>query len=462
MEEIKWHDNYVLGVDFIDKEHKQLFSTMNKLLRISEDEDKSEWACREGVKYLKNHTIEHFEHEEEYMRSINYEHYDLHKRLHDNFRFDTLPALEEEMVESNYSIDSIRHFLGVCIGWVVAHTQTEDVAIVGKTASKWADIPHREEIDTLEQAIIQLTSDMFQMKAKIISEQYAAEDFGKIVCNRLIYRGQQNEKWEITLVFEEQLLLKMIGRILNTDYQKIDDMIINVTRYITRQLLEKLREHIPSMDLFKIEKEGLLTHEQLVKSFDRSHPPCSLLFDTGEGYFAFCMATSDTMRGKITSAFDHKGALHAVQEYITAERATDSEPEEDGGNEESTEDTEKKKKILVVDDSDFMRNRMIELLAGSYEVSEADSSVSAIKNLTVDRPDLILLDYEMPVCDGRQALEMIRSDKDIADIPVIFLTGRGDRETVQKVMELKPERYLLKTLPDERIKSNIDAFFEKK
>ena len=71
MENIKWRDDYKIGVDFIDKEHKQVFSTINKLLTISESEDKTEWACREGVKYLKNHTIQHFEHEEEYMRSID-------------------------------------------------------------------------------------------------------------------------------------------------------------------------------------------------------------------------------------------------------------------------------------------------------------------------------------------------------------------------------------------------------
>lgn len=67
----------------------------------------------------------------------------------------------------------------------------------------------------------------------------------------------------------------------------------------------------------------------------------------------------------------------------------------------------------------------------------------------------------MPVCDGRQALEMIRSDKDIADIPVIFLTGKGDRESVKNVMSLKPEGYLLKSMPDEDIKKNIDGFFAK-
>ena len=64
-----------MGVDFLDKEHQLLFSTMNKLLRISENEEKSEWVCREGVKYLKNHTTEHFEHEEEYMQSIQYAEY---------------------------------------------------------------------------------------------------------------------------------------------------------------------------------------------------------------------------------------------------------------------------------------------------------------------------------------------------------------------------------------------------
>lgn len=200
MEEIVWRDEYAIGVDFIDKEHKQLFSTMNKLLRIIEDEEKSEWACREGVKYLRNHTIEHFEHEEKYMLSVNYEEYELHKRLHDNFRYETLPALTEEMAETNYSMESIRHFLGVCIGWVVAHTQTEDLAITGKTSSKWTDIPHEQENDILEQVIIQLTDDMFHLKTKLISEQYAGENFGKIVCNRLIYSGQQTKNWEIMLV----------------------------------------------------------------------------------------------------------------------------------------------------------------------------------------------------------------------------------------------------------------------
>lgn len=457
MNELKWHDSYSLGVDNIDREHKQLFLTMNKLLRIISNEEKGEWGCQEGIKYLKNHTIEHFEHEEEYMLSIDYKHYKLHKRLHDDFRFRTLPALEIELKKTNYSTESIRHFLSVCIGWVVAHTQTEDLAITGKVASKWSGIPHKEDIKTLEQSIIQLSYDMFQLNAQIISEQYAGEDFGKTICNRLVYHSQQMEKREIILVFEENLLLKIIGRILNTNFPKIDDMIINITRYITRQLLEKLREHIPTLDLYEIEKENLLTYEQLVDSFKRAHPAYSLLFSTDDGYFAFCMANSTFIQKKNLTSFDHATVMETIHKYINSNKA-----ERHSENTITTKNTDKKHKILIVDDSCFMRNRIINLLSADYEISEADSSVSAIKKLTLDKPDLILLDYEMPVCDGKQTLKMIRSEKDIADIPVIFLTSRRDKKTVQEVMELKPERYLIKTLPDEKIKENINAFFDKK
>ncbi len=443
MDQIVWHDKYKIGVDFIDREHKQLFSTMNKLLRISENEEKSEWVCREGAKYLRNHALEHFEHEEEYMRSINYSEYEIHKRLHDNFRNSTLPALEREMEETQYSVESIRHFLGVCIGWVVAHTQTEDLAITGKRKSRWVDIPHEKEKEALEQVVIQLIYDIFNMKANMISEQYAGEDFGKVVCCRFVYCGQQREKWEITLVYEEYLLLRIISDILNTQYTRVDDMVINVTRYISRQFLERIRESFPSIDLFKVEKESLLTYEQLVESFGRSTPSCSLLFDTGNGYFAFCANSSESIRGKIVPSIDPDNAMSAINDYLQREKPV-------------------RRNILVVDDSDFMRARIVKLLAEHYEVSEVASSVAAIQSIAMNKPDLIVLDYEMPVCDGRQALEMIRNEKNTADIPVVFLTGKGDRESVRKVMALKPEGYLLKSMPDAEIKKYIDGLFAKR
>ena len=58
-------------------------------------------------------------------------------------------------------------------------------------------------------------------------------------------------------------------------------------------------------------------------------------------------------------------------------------------------------------------------------------------------------------------LEMIRSEKDFTDIPVIFLTCRVDRESVRKAITLRPEGYLSKSLPAESVKREIDHFFDK-
>lgn len=439
MKTIPWNKRYELGVESIDKQHKQLFATINKLLALGEEEEKKEWVCREGIKYMKNHVVEHFQHEEGYMRSIDYPDFEVHKRLHDNFQYNTLPSLEQELEDTNYSEEAMRHFLGVSIGWLVAHTQTEDLAIVGKQKSQWMNISSKGELDVLEQALVQLGKEVLQLKTKVINRQYGGEEIGKTFCYRFVYQGGKKERWEIIWGIEEGLLLKVVSDLMGTQYLKVDDMVINITRYIARQLIEKTRECFPHLDNFDLEGESLLTHDQLAATFERVTPFCSLLFDSGAGYFSFSVFSSSAEKGRIVPPINAQNAMVQIRKYLEGEM--------------------RKKQILVVDDSDFMRSNMIRLLGNDYEVLESNSSIAAIKSITVNRPDLILLDYEMPVCDGRQTLEMIRSDEDIADIPVVFLTGRGDAESVKKVMSLKPRGYLLKSMPEEDIKKYIDGLF---
>ena len=73
-----------------------------------------------------------------------------------------------------------------------------------------------------------------------------------------------------------------------------------------------------------------------------------------------------------------------------------------------------------------------------------------------------MLDYEMPVTSGPQVLEMIRSETRTGTIPVIFLTGKGDRESVVKVLALKPDGYLLKSTDKTTLLKSLEEFFEKK
>ncbi|MGN0374333.1 MAG: response regulator [Butyrivibrio sp.] len=121
-----------------------------------------------------------------------------------------------------------------------------------------------------------------------------------------------------------------------------------------------------------------------------------------------------------------------------------------------------KKKILVVDDSGAMLRNVKGWLEDKYQVILANSGTMAITYLAKNCPDLILLDYEMPVCNGKQVLEMIRSEPEYANIPVIFLTGKNYRESVLSVSALKPEGYLLKTMEPSKIVEAVDNFFEKK
>lgn len=121
-----------------------------------------------------------------------------------------------------------------------------------------------------------------------------------------------------------------------------------------------------------------------------------------------------------------------------------------------------KKKILVVDDSGAVLRNVKGWLEDKYQVILANSGAMAIKYLATNRPDLVLLDYEMPVVNGRQVLEMIRTETEFCDVPVIFLTSKNDRASIMEVMQLKPEGYLLKSMEPQQIVQAIDDFFAKR
>ena len=67
----------------------------------------------------------------------------------------------------------------------------------------------------------------------------------------------------------------------------------------------------------------------------------------------------------------------------------------------------------------------------------------------------------MPVLNGKQLLEMIRSESEFCDIPVMFLTSKNDTESIRQVLDLKPEGYILKTTSPDKIVEMIEEFFQK-
>ena len=235
--QLVWKDEYNIGVDIIDKEHKRLFKIINKLFRFTDEKNKSQWACEEGIKFFKEHAVKHFAEEEEYMASINYERLDTHRHIHQEFRERTLPALEEELEQTGYCTNSVGHFLGVCAGWLIGHTLMEDRAITGRERSRWMELLPGKEQEMLKKMILQLMYDLFHLESYVISETYGGEKFGEGVYYRLLYASEQEEeKWEIFLVFEEKLLLNTVGKVMGIRTNKLDSMLMNAARYMARQI----------------------------------------------------------------------------------------------------------------------------------------------------------------------------------------------------------------------------------
>ncbi len=118
-----------------------------------------------------------------------------------------------------------------------------------------------------------------------------------------------------------------------------------------------------------------------------------------------------------------------------------------------------RKQILIVDDDVNYLGLIREWLKSDYKVNMANSGLQAIKWLGKNKADLILLDHEMPVTSGPQVLEMLRSDNETKDIPVMFLTGKSDKASVMQVLSLKPEGYFLKNIGREELLEKLEEFF---
>ncbi len=120
------------------------------------------------------------------------------------------------------------------------------------------------------------------------------------------------------------------------------------------------------------------------------------------------------------------------------------------------------KRILIIDDDPAYAKMVREYIKDYYKVDIVTNGMQAItflfKASQKKKVDLILLDYEMPIADGPQVLQMLRQEEASKNIPVVFLTGIGTKEAVSRVMQLKPEGYILKSTS----KDDLVAYLAKK
>ena len=82
------------------------------------------------------------------------------------------------------------------------------------------------------------------------------------------------------------------------------------------------------------------------------------------------------------------------------------------------------KRILVVEDQEDNRRILRDMLGNAgYELIEAESGEEALSTLVTSRPDLILMDIQLPVMDGYEAARRIKSNPDMKAVPIIAVTS---------------------------------------
>jgi DNA-binding response OmpR family regulator len=118
--------------------------------------------------------------------------------------------------------------------------------------------------------------------------------------------------------------------------------------------------------------------------------------------------------------------------------------------------------IMVVEDNPSMREAIREAMTQEYDVLVAENGEDAMEKLTDNVVDLVISDIMMPVMDGCELCNAIKSVSDISHIPVILLTAVVGTETRIETLEVGADGYIEKPFPIELLLSNISNLFKNK
>ena len=107
-----------------------------------------------------------------------------------------------------------------------------------------------------------------------------------------------------------------------------------------------------------------------------------------------------------------------------------------------------RRKIIIVDDIMFHLLSIKERLKDHYMVIPAQTTEMLFHHIGKVNPELIILDINMPKSDGYKTIEMLKADPKYEHIPVVFLTGQKDKDSLMRAINLGAADYLMKPVTD--------------
>lgn len=119
-------------------------------------------------------------------------------------------------------------------------------------------------------------------------------------------------------------------------------------------------------------------------------------------------------------------------------------------------------KILIAEDEPDIRDLVaFTLRFAGYEVVAASNGEEAVELAPRENPDLILMDVRMPRMTGYDACRVMKADPDLKDIPIVFLSAKGQESEIQTGLEAGAEEYLLKPFAPDQLTDRVRAILAK-
>jgi CheY-like chemotaxis protein len=119
-------------------------------------------------------------------------------------------------------------------------------------------------------------------------------------------------------------------------------------------------------------------------------------------------------------------------------------------------------RVVVADDEPITRMLIKRaLVAENFEVLEAENGDQAVALVTRERPDLVLLDLNMPVMDGYEAIHHLRHNPALAGLPIIVLTAEDGQTVERRVLTMGADDYMIKPFESPVLLSRVNAVFSR-
>ena len=112
--------------------------------------------------------------------------------------------------------------------------------------------------------------------------------------------------------------------------------------------------------------------------------------------------------------------------------------------------------LLVEDEKNIVLGVTICLRSAGLKVDVAEDGADALRKIEIEKPDLVLLDLVMPKLNGLDALQIMKENEQMKDIPVIVLSARAQEEDIQRAMDLGANDYMAKPFRPDELLAVID------